>query len=85
MEPVAGEFAWGTTTAVNMTWIVGTGGAEEAGSSSANCHYSGALGGPARVGIFAKAGTTREEAGAGYWGAMELCGSLWECNQTTSH
>ena len=35
-------------------------------------------GGPVRVGIFARSGSSREAAGASYWGIMELSGNLWE-------
>ena len=34
--------------------------------------------GPARVGLFAIPGATRVEAGASYWGIMELSGNVWE-------
>ena len=42
--------------------------------------FSGGDGGqgPLRCGIFAKSGTTREQAGASYYGIMELSGNLWE-------
>ena len=30
------------------------------------------------MGIFARPGSTREQAGASYWGIMELSGNLWE-------
>ncbi len=36
------------------------------------------MGGPVRVGIFAQAGSAREQAGASYWGIMELSGNLCE-------
>ncbi len=39
----------------------------------------GTVGGPVRVGIFARPGsTTRQEASASYWGITELSGNLWE-------
>ncbi|MEY3439088.1 MAG: hypothetical protein RL265_1673, partial [Bacteroidota bacterium] len=34
--------------------------------------------GPLRVGSFATASSTREQAGASYYGIMELSGNLWE-------
>jgi len=36
------------------------------------------MGGPVRVGIYAVPGASREQAGASYWGIMELSGNLWE-------
>jgi len=80
-EPVADGYAWGSTT------ITSTGGTSnysslgEAGESvsQGNAVYDGSNpGGPARVGIFAGAATSREQAGAGYWGIMELSGNVGE-------
>ena len=31
-----------------------------------------------RVGIYATASSTREQAGASFWGILELSGSMWE-------
>jgi len=79
--PVAGEYAWGSAS------VVSTGGVEnylnigEAGemASQGNAVYTGSNpGGPARVGVFAGGATSREQAGASYWGVMELSGNLWE-------
>jgi formylglycine-generating enzyme required for sulfatase activity len=36
------------------------------------------IGGPSRVGIFARAATTRAEAGSSYYGVMDLGGNVWE-------
>ena len=80
-EPVADGYAWGSAT------ITFTGDASnysslgEAGEnvSQGNAVYDGSNpGGPARVGIFAGAATSREQAGAGYWGMMELSGNVGE-------
>lgn len=80
-EPVPNEYAWGTTA------IVSTGGEakfEDLGlinerATQGNAIYSGSgPGGPIRAGIFATATSSREEAGASYWGIMELSGNLWE-------
>jgi formylglycine-generating enzyme required for sulfatase activity len=83
---VTDEFAWGNTTITAATTISGTeDGTETITNSGANCCYNwisftGGDGGegPLRCGIFAKAGTTRQEAGASYYGIMELSGNLWE-------
>ncbi|PTM08870.1 MAG: hypothetical protein DA443_08490, partial [Bacteroidetes bacterium] len=79
--PVANEYAWGTT---NLQSTGGSGNYSNLGDatetvSQGNAVYSGSNpGGPARVGIFAGEGSSRESAGAGYWGVMELSGNLWE-------
>ena len=40
------------------------------------CHYE--YGGPVRVGIFATSSSSREQAGATYWGITEMSGNLME-------
>jgi len=46
---------------------------------NANCNYSSATpDGPIRCGMFATASSTRTQAGASYYGVMELSGNLWE-------
>jgi formylglycine-generating enzyme required for sulfatase activity len=83
---VTDEFAWGTTNITAASTISGTeDGTETITNAGANCCYddqtfTGGDGGkgPLRCGIFAKASTTREEAGASYYGIMELSGNLWE-------
>ena len=89
--PVDGEYAWGTTS---ITGAAAGGislnpetGAETISTSGANAVYnnvtfsSGDSGtGPLRVGILATSATTetRLTTGAGYYGNMDLSGSLWE-------
>lgn len=74
---VAGEFAWGSTVAVNTIGILNSGQANEVPSAQANCVYGGSLG-PLRVGAFATASSTRVQSGATYYGIIEMSGSLWE-------
>ncbi len=84
--PVPNEYAWGTTFLRSIDSYDGVDGSgtETAFPTNANCHYyfyrtsDITRYGPARVGIFARAGTTREEAGAGYYGVMELSGNVCE-------
>ena len=86
MTPVANEYAWGSRSAWSIDSYSGIDGSgtEIANPTNANCHYyfyswsDAARCGPTRVGIFARAGTTREEAGAGYYGVMELSGNVFE-------
>ena len=54
------------------------GSGENANACGANCACANGLGGPTRVGIYARDYTTRGQAGASYWGIMELSGNLWE-------
>lgn len=79
--PVANEYGWGSTTLTNLafpeTGSPGS-GTETPNPATANCTYANIMGGPTRVGIFARAGSSRQSAGASYWGIMELSGNLWE-------
>lgn len=82
LVPVPNEFAWGTTNAVRANDIAapGTNG-ESAIPANANCNYLPDFFlsvGPMRVGAFATGSSDREQAGAGYYGVMELGGNLNE-------
>ncbi|HSZ26131.1 MAG TPA: hypothetical protein VK766_10445 [Cytophagaceae bacterium] len=82
-NPVAGEYAWESIAILGATTIsAGTSGASNETSSTvgANCVYNNAalIQGPMRVGNFAQAGTNQVQAGAGYFGAMDLTGNLFE-------
>ena len=84
--PVAGEFAWGGNQITDANSIVpGTDGLPTeavddpiaVGTGLAN--YSGfGVQGPLRCGFAAKSATTRFEAGATYYGLMEMSGNLSE-------
>lgn len=84
--PVVGEYAWGTNTIHTATYgpLTNSGAANELpnspSTSAGNAGYSTTANtiGPMRVGIFATATTTREQAGATYWGIMDMSGNLWE-------
>jgi formylglycine-generating enzyme required for sulfatase activity len=82
LSPVANEFAWGSTSITQVTGLANAGSITEMPTpSGANANYrSGGnpIGGPVRVGSFAAPGRSREQAGAGYFGALELSGNLWE-------
>ncbi len=80
-SPVAGEYAWGTTSITGATSISNSGLSNEvAGNSGANCTYNFAAGvqGPLRVGSYAQSGTSRTQAGAGYYGVLDLSGNVLE-------
>ena len=78
---VANEFAWGTTTITGAIGIDNSGANNEVASNTdANVVFNNNenVQGPLRVGSFAKAGSTRVQAGASYYGIMDLSGNLWE-------
>ena len=87
--PVGSEYAWGATGIAGSAYALADAGAAAEGigtnfsPAAGNTAYAatvGALSGPLRVGIFAAntANTGRLTAGAGYFGAMEMSGNLWE-------
>jgi formylglycine-generating enzyme required for sulfatase activity len=77
---VSGEYAWGSTSITQATSISNPGLPSERAQSGANASYDGhaAVQGPLRVGSFAYGEATRIAAGAGYYGAMDLSGNLFE-------
>ena len=81
LYPVSNEYAWGSTVGTQMTSFAGTegSGTETPVPTTANYRYlSGHENDPHRVGLYAKANSTRENAGAGYFGCMELSGNCFE-------
>jgi formylglycine-generating enzyme required for sulfatase activity len=81
LTPVVNEFAWGTTTITGATGISNSGANNEVASNAgANAVFNNnaSVQGPLRVGGFATASSSREQAGASYYGIMELSGNLWE-------
>ena len=78
----AGEFVWGNTSyqTENYSGLTNAGYESElTASATANVHLAPqGIGGPIRVGSFAESSTSRSQAGAGYYGAMDLAGNLWE-------
>lgn len=79
--PYPNEYVWGTATAYPaMTGVVGIAGSgvETALPTNANVVISAGLPAPARCGIFATAATSREAAGAGYYGNLDLGGNITE-------
>jgi formylglycine-generating enzyme required for sulfatase activity len=85
---VSGEYAWGSASITGATGISNGGANNETFSNAgANCAYdnSGSVQGPLRVGAFAGGATTRAQAGATYYGIMEMSGNLWERAVTIGH
>ena len=87
-SPLAGEYAWGSTSYVNTAAVDGNAGkkSELPSTTSANVLVSGGLSGPIRCGAFARSGSTlRSDVGASVYGVMELSGTLWERPVTVGH
>ncbi|MCS7004194.1 MAG: SUMF1/EgtB/PvdO family nonheme iron enzyme [Cytophagales bacterium] len=79
---VSNERPWATTNQTFATGIVNPGQDNEIASpSSANLVYNNhaSVQGPLRCGNFARASSNREEAGAAYYGALDMVGNLIEC------
>jgi formylglycine-generating enzyme required for sulfatase activity len=77
VTPVANEMAWGDTVAVEPTSVTNSGmPSEKPGNSGANSAYNGSTNGPMRAGSWS--GGSRSAAGAGWYGALDLSGNLWE-------
>lgn len=82
--PVAKEFAWGTDSIVDANTVLEDGTeneqVQETGNDVAGLGSHGYDGpnGPLRSGFAATSSSDRLQAGAGYYGNMELSGNLWE-------
>jgi formylglycine-generating enzyme required for sulfatase activity len=85
--PVANEYAWGDSTVAATAYTLSNTSAADEGIATnysityGNASYSptdGNINGPLRVGIFAASSTTRPQAGASYYGILEMSGNLWE-------
>jgi len=77
LSPVPNEYAWGNTIITGATGIISNSGLpnEVATNPGANATYDNGVTGPMRVGNFAQAATNRQNAGASYYGVMELSGN----------
>jgi formylglycine-generating enzyme required for sulfatase activity len=85
---VAGEYAWGNENIVSKPYTLKNEGQTDeavatnyAAAPKGNAAYRRSqhlIRGPLRGGIFATAISTRTEAGATYYGIMEMSGNLWE-------
>ena len=77
-----GEYAWGSTTITGATSISNSGQNSEVAGQTGNglCVYNnaGSVQGPMRVGMAAASSTTRAQAGASYWGILDLSGNVWK-------
>ncbi|MDX5481580.1 MAG: formylglycine-generating enzyme family protein [Hymenobacteraceae bacterium] len=81
MNAIGGEYAWGNgDTIVPVVALANDGTATEGSNTpNANANYGGTgVIGPVRVGMFATSTSNRVQAGASYWGVMDLSGNVWE-------
>lgn len=82
--PVAGEFAWGTSQVIDANTILMDGTIQETVSEQATAtaglasHGYFGPSGPLRCGFGGTDSSDRLQLGAGYFGAAELSGNLWE-------
>lgn len=76
--PKGGEYAWNTTQITAATGNLADEGTTKERPLQGNANYGKAQPGPLRAGAFASGSSTKEMAGAGYWGGMELSGNLAE-------
>jgi formylglycine-generating enzyme required for sulfatase activity len=72
------EYAWGITLESATGSLTDAAASSEA-PNQGNCNYSACLpNGPFRCGSYADTASSRTNAGAGFFGALDLSGSLWE-------
>ncbi|MCK5148099.1 SUMF1/EgtB/PvdO family nonheme iron enzyme [bacterium] len=91
--PVTGEYAWGNTNIAEVTYVFTNDGLANSAVTNTVAGPTGnffcgvtntippddhTFDGPIRCGIFASSTSSRTEAGATYYGIMEMCGNLWE-------
>lgn len=78
-KPVAGAYAWGSSELTSASGLQ-DGGTDSERLAGGNVNGGSAtnLGGPVRCGAFAGNAGMQKEAGATYWGVMEMSGNLWE-------
>lgn len=78
--PIPDELPWGSRVIDSVAAIVNAGFPDEASNTTgANCHFNnGFSAGPLRAGIFSTSSSSREQAGASYWGILDLAGNTVE-------
>jgi len=82
LVPIADQYAWGNTNITGATGLTNAGADNEfATDGAANVTYNShaAVLGPTRVGMYARPATTsRQEAGATYYGVLDMSGNQRE-------
>lgn len=82
--PVPGEFAWGNATATFVSTLTNAGADNEL-SATVGANYNVALSGPTRAGMFATGTSTRIQAGATWYGIMDMTGNVLENTVTVGN
>jgi len=87
LPAVPDEYAWGDTTVqAPATTSLNNQNTISETPNSGNCNYtSSSPSGPYRCGSFADATSTRVDAGAGYYGVLDMSGNAWERAVTIGH
>ncbi len=79
MGSVDGEYAWGDEVLELLTSTLVVSNTAAEAPNQGNCNVLGCWGkGPYRCGSYARSSSGRANAGAGYYGVLELSGNLWE-------
>lgn len=81
VAPIPNEFAWGSNSYIQVTGISNQGLNNE-GPTNVTANLialsGGGVSGPIRVGAFATSSSNRSQAGASYYGIMEISGNVTE-------
>lgn len=75
-QPVLNEYAWGTSTNISASSITNSGKNNE--TSNGNFSVAGGSFSPLRSGFAATSTSSRSDAGASFYGVMELSGNLMD-------
>jgi len=79
LSSVKDEYAWGSTSSTRNTGISNSGSTNETSTNGGNITAGNPpMDGPMRVGAFATLSSTRVQAGATYYGIMEMSGNVLE-------
>lgn len=85
LAPFPYEFAWGNDIAQPGYGMLDGGTPHESYEYGNLVCSTAGMQGPARVGLFSTQASSRQSAGASYWGIMELSGNVWERPVTVGH
>ncbi len=87
--PKAREYVWNDDAIGSVRKVSGLNASgketEVASSANSNVNYDNGVTGPVRCGLFAKTNTNQADAGATYWGVMEMAGNVRELVAAVSH
>jgi hypothetical protein len=80
MSAVPYEYPWGSTALYNGQYGSDYGNVNSGPGTNADgpAFYTGWNYSPTRTGVFAKANTNRVQAGATYYGILDMAGNVWE-------